>query len=143
MTTVVTKEFAEKEFLRRQARMHELVKDVNTDIFLQIDTNKALEMFLADDNLNAIDDVSVELSTGALLIIKITDKVSDAQCQVELCWVNAVWIGGRCNCEKGRKHIRCEHLARAFQAYTILLERSLVKKLTTIVWYICLPYALT
>lgn len=73
MTLVVTKEFAEKEFLRRKARMEEKVKDLKTDLFLQIDPNQAMEMLRADDNLKTIDDVSVELSSGALLLVKITD----------------------------------------------------------------------
>lgn len=121
----------------------EEIENMNIDMYLEIDVNQAAEMLLANRGLTTINGVSIEGTTNEYTIIELQEEINNSvRCKIELRLCHRNLPVARCSCEKGKDHVRCEHLVRALHAFAMLCRLGLVEKLTERSPHLWMPFKL-
>lgn len=123
-------------------RRKEAVKNMQIEMYLEIDVDRAAEKLLENNGVTEIEGVSLEATTGKYAVIELQGKTDDTRHRVEIRLCHRNLPVARCSCAKGQEHIRCGHLVEAFHAFAILSSLGLVEKITEKSPYLWMPYGL-
>lgn len=106
------------------------IKNMQIDMFMEIDINRAAEVLLANGGLTEINGITLEATTDECTIIELQDETNNVWHKVEIRLCHRSLPVARCSCARGREHIRCSHLLEAFFAFAAFGKLGLTEKIT-------------
>ncbi len=88
-----------------------------------------------------IEDVKLEESSPLQCDFQVRDEVDNFPYRVEVRLCGQRFPIARCNCDKGLKSVRCEHLIKGIQMYKVLSKLGIVEALIPARPFIWIPYS--